>query len=175
MTGSYQEELGLPKLPAYEAERFQARMGTRPPDWMRRPQHLTQWGATSRLTARLGSQAELSLADELLPHGAAAVVAGGAARHAHDHLSRPRHGDVLHGTEAASRGTLGEDPLLTSYFERATARATQFTNGASLSWRPRSWLTLTADAGLNIDPAGRRDFPPPRGAQSLMEPNTPAP
>ena len=61
VTGSYGDEVGLVKLPTYEVDRYQARLGVAPPDWMQRPQHLTQWGVTSRVSARLGANAEVSL------------------------------------------------------------------------------------------------------------------
>ena len=149
VTGSYRDELGLIRLPDYERERYLASEGRNPPDWMRRPQSLTQWGASSRLLARLGDKADVSLTANL-----------SRTEQQRSELEKQlgtlmsTYLDRATGTYYDTRllgivyPTSGE--VLSAYHERATAAATQFTNGASLNWRPLSWLTTTADAGINV-------------------------
>lgn len=162
LTGSYRDEIGMIKLPAYEVERFRTLRETAPPDWMRRPQNLTRWGAASRITAQLGSKANVSLTSSL-------------TRIEQQRSSLERQLGNLMATyldkatgiyyEATSySGGISEfNAVLTDYFERVTATSTQFINGVSLNWRPNAWLTATADAGLDI--VQRRDeiFLPPGG------------
>jgi TonB-linked SusC/RagA family outer membrane protein len=146
VTGSYRDEVGLMRLPSYEAERFRVEQGRGVPDWMGRPQALTRWGASSRLLARLGAKADVSLSASL-------------SRTEQQRSSLEKQLGTLmsvyldrsSGTYYQSSGATGTtDQILTGYRERATAAATEFTNGANLSWRPLSWLTTTADAGVNI-------------------------
>ena len=148
VTGSYRDELGLVKLPSYEAERYRAEQGTEVPGWMSRPQKLTRWGGSSRLQARLGSKADVSLT---------ANIARTEQRRSElerqlgrlmsvylDRSSGTYYQGGLYGAVDATTETLSD------YHERASAVATEFTNGANLSWRPLSWLTTTADAGINV-------------------------
>jgi TonB-linked SusC/RagA family outer membrane protein len=147
ITGSYQDEIGLPKLPEYEAAQYQARTGMRAPDWMRRPQHLTQWGVTSRMSARLGTTADLSLN-------------AGFSRTQQQRSSLEQQLGTLMSTyldratdtyyQGNSQSFSPANQVLTNYFERATAAATEFTPSVNLDWRPRRWLTVAGDAGLNI-------------------------
>jgi TonB-linked SusC/RagA family outer membrane protein len=146
--GSYRDEVGLMRLPSYEAERYRAEQGSEAPDWMVRPQALTRWGALSRITARIGPKADVSLSASL-----------SRTRQQRSALERQlgqlmstyldRSSGTYYQRKDASIGVLNK-AVLGDYHERATAMATEFTNGANLSWRPLSWLTTTADAGVNI-------------------------
>ena len=148
VTGSYQDEVGLVKLPGYARERYRLSEGRDVPDWMDRPQNLTRWGATSRLVARLGSTADVSLTANL-------------SRTEQQRSELEQQLGSLMSTyldretgiywEKFSSGTVDEvGETLVDFHERALAAATEFTNGASLNWRPVSWLTTTANAGINI-------------------------
>ena len=149
VTGSFRDEVGLVKLPAYEAERFLAEQGRRVPDWMERPQTLKQWGAASRLTARLGSNASVSLTANLSrTEQQRSELESQLGVLMSTYLDRSS-GSYYEGS--GGTGLINQvDSRLTEYHERATATATKFTNGASLNWRPLSWLTTTADAGIDI-------------------------
>ncbi|HEY9514037.1 MAG TPA: SusC/RagA family TonB-linked outer membrane protein [Gemmatimonadaceae bacterium] len=149
VTGSYRDEVGLVKLPTYEAERYRAEQGTEAPDWMVRPQALTRWGASSRLMARLGSKADVSLSANLsrteqqrsgLEQQLGKLMSTYLDRNSGSYYQRSGGGGDIQPTS----------DVLTGYRERATATATQFTNGANLNWRPLSWLTTTADAGISV-------------------------
>jgi len=116
---------------------------------MQRPDHLTQWGATTRITAQLGSTAEVSLTAGLsrtvqqkssLQNQLGDLMSTYLDRASGTYYQRP---DQFPGAQAVATA-------LRNYYERATATATQFTNGANLNWRPRRWLTFTADGGLNV-------------------------
>ena len=151
VTGSFRDEVGLVKLPGYESARYLAEEGGRPPDWMQRPQNLTQWGAASRLTAQIGDRADISLSANLsrteqqrseLEQQLGSLMS--------TYLDRSSGTYYVGGAFLGSIEALDATELLTGYQERATAVATQFTNGVNLNWRPLSWLTTTADAGLNV-------------------------
>jgi TonB-linked SusC/RagA family outer membrane protein len=148
LNGSYRDDVGLVELPSYEVERYRALHNNAPPDWMRRPQHLTQWGATSRMTAQLGSKADVSLT--------ASLSRSEQQRSAlEQQLGNLMSTYVDRGTGAyyerdAFTGLRIVGNPRTNYYERATAASTNFTNAANASWRPLSWLTLTGDAGLNV-------------------------
>jgi len=149
LTGSYREEVGVVALPDYEIERYRAERGTAPPEWMRRPQNLTQWSASSRFQARLGATADVALTANL-------------SRTEQQRSSlEQRLGDLMTtyldrttGTyyQVSSSGSIQEvsDQVLRDYYERATATATHFTNAVSINWRPYPWLTATTEAGLNV-------------------------
>jgi TonB-dependent SusC/RagA subfamily outer membrane receptor len=146
--GSHREEVGVVALPDYEIERYRVERGTAPPDWMRRPQRLTQWGAASRFQARLGATADVTLTANL-----------SRTEQQRSSLER-RLGDLMSTYLDPATGTYYEVRLggiaevsgqvLRDYYQRATATATQFTNGISLKWRPYSWVTATAETGLNV-------------------------
>lgn len=146
VTGTYQDEVGLPKLPAYKVDQYQATVGAAPPDWMLRPQRLRQWSVTSRLAARLGLRADLSLTTSL-------------SRTAQQRSSLEEQLGSLMTTYldrssgkyyTRSNSLQGGDGFEYEYNQRATDAATDFRNGLSLDWRPRHWLTLAADAGLDV-------------------------
>jgi TonB-dependent SusC/RagA subfamily outer membrane receptor len=65
VTGSYKDEVGLVRLPTYEMERYRAAFDVAPPDWMQRPQHLTQWAVRSSVGIRLGDKADLTFSGAL--------------------------------------------------------------------------------------------------------------
>ncbi len=150
VTGSYRHELGLVKLPTYEAERFRAVQGTDAPGWMDRPQKLTRWSATSRLVAQLGSKADVSLSANLSrteQQRSSLEQQLGTLMSVYLDRSSGTYYQTISGWGSFIVPTT---ETLTKYYERATATATDFTNGANLSWRPLSWLTATADAGINV-------------------------
>jgi hypothetical protein len=123
---------------------------------MRRPQHLEQWGVTSRFTARLGPTADLSLSTTF-------------SRTRQQRSALEQQLGVLmstyldRATGTYYHGDGRSENFLTNYFERATAAATAFTPGLNLSWRPRGWLTVTGDAGVNVVQRADQIFLP-RGA-----------
>ncbi len=149
VTGSYRDEIGLVKLPSYEADRFRAVQGTDVPDWMDRPQKLTRWGATSRLLAQLGSKADVSLNASISrteQQRSSLEQQLGRLMSVFLDRSSGTYYDVPDGVNI----TPTQETLAGSYYERATSGATELTNGANLNWRPLSWLTATADAGINV-------------------------
>ncbi len=161
VNANFSDETGLIRLPDVEAARYTTARGVAPPEWMRRPQHYTTWGAASRLGAQLGSTADVSLM---------AMVQRGTQRRS----TLESQLDALMGTYynratgeyyLANPGSfLGydiNDRLLSDYFRRVEDVATTFTNGVSATWRPRSWLTTSADAGLQLLVRDDEAFMPP--------------
>ncbi|MBX6331845.1 MAG: TonB-dependent receptor, partial [Gemmatimonadaceae bacterium] len=148
LTGSYDDETGILKLPGAEVARFESLHGSAPPSWMRRPQTLTRWSGTGRVTAQLGPKADASFTTTL-------------TRETQQRSSLEAQLAQLMSTYV-DRGTQtyyqvndigGYQPvsaLVPDFYQRATDVATNFTNAASLNWRPRAWLTASVDGGLNV-------------------------
>ncbi|HEX6535955.1 MAG TPA: TonB-dependent receptor plug domain-containing protein [Gemmatimonadaceae bacterium] len=148
LTGSYDDETGILELPGVEAERFATlHGGAAPPHWMGRPQQLTRWSGTSRLTAKLGDKADASLSTTL-------------TREKQQRSTLEQQISTLMGTYIdAATGTYWRtngnllskvDELIPDFYRRATDDATNFTNAANVTWRPLSWLTTSADGGINV-------------------------
>jgi TonB-linked SusC/RagA family outer membrane protein len=148
INGNYSDELGIVRLPGLEADRYAAlHAGTRPPDWMRRPQRLEQWGASSRLMAKLGTRADVGLTSMLSRTAQQRSTLESRLRSLMmtyiDPVTQTYYRPVLNVLQPTPE-------LLTDYQRRLTSEATQFTNSANLNWRPRAWLTTSADLGLNV-------------------------
>ncbi|HEU4642608.1 MAG TPA: TonB-dependent receptor plug domain-containing protein [Gemmatimonadaceae bacterium] len=148
LTGSYDDQTGILRLPDVEAARFATlHGGAAPPDWMQRPQQLTRWSGTSRLTAKLGARADASLSTTLTREK--------QQRSTLEQQISTLMGtyiDVADGTYYRTSGTLlsKTDELVPDFYQRATDDATNFTNAANVTWRPLSWLTTSADGGINV-------------------------
>ncbi len=147
LTGSYDDETGIVKLPGVEVARFETMHGSAPPAWMRRPQTLTRWSATGRVAAQLGPKADASFTTTLTRETQ-------RRSSLETQLSTLMETYVDRSTETYYRTGSGflspVSVLVPDFYQRATDGATNFTNAASLNWRPRAWLTASADAGLNV-------------------------
>ena len=154
LTGSYADEVGILALPDAEAERFRTIHGASPPGWMQRPQTLTRWSGTGRLTAQLGRKTNVSLTTTLTRE----TQQRSNLERSVTTLMRT-YVDPVTGTYWRSAVDLplflAEDELIPDFYQRATDKATNFTNAANLTWQAKSWLTTSADAGLNV--IGRQD------------------
>ncbi|MBX6330970.1 MAG: TonB-dependent receptor, partial [Gemmatimonadaceae bacterium] len=152
VNGNYSEEMGLIRLPAFEAQRYRTSHGGEPPEWMRRPQRLKQWGAQSRIGARIGQTANVSLTSMLSrseqQRSSLEQQIGTLMRSYVDHASGIYYTPFVVGTHV--EGLMPNDIILNDYFQRATDVATQFTNGVNLNWTTRPWLQVSADVGLNV-------------------------
>ncbi|HEX6536660.1 MAG TPA: SusC/RagA family TonB-linked outer membrane protein [Gemmatimonadaceae bacterium] len=149
VNADYSDELGLVELPSLEVDRYRVQHGNvDPPSWMRHPQQFRQWGLASRLTTKLGQQADLSLTAQF-------------QRSFQQRSSLESQIPSLVGTYVdKASGTYyrtnfahqlsTDDAILSDYYTHVTDEANRFTNAASLNWRPRSWLTFTADGGLDV-------------------------
>jgi TonB-dependent SusC/RagA subfamily outer membrane receptor len=148
VSAHYGNEIGLIRLPNIEVDRYRLLHGSAgPPEWMRRPQRFKQWGLTSRLTTRLGQQADLSLTSQFQRSvqqrsTLESQILGLAGTYV----------DRVSGSYYKARGAalVADGEALSGYYTRVTDEANRFTNAASLNWRPRSWVTLTADGGLDV-------------------------
>lgn len=166
LDGNYAEDLGLMRLPDLEAERYRvSHSGVNPPGWMERPERLTQWGATSRLTAKMGTTADVSLT--------AMLTRTTQQRSTLENQLSYLMGTYVDGSTGTYYRASGLDfvtsgQLLNDFYRRATDEATQFTSAVNVNWQPRSWLTASANGGLNVD---QRDdaFLLPRGAEQGLD------
>jgi TonB-linked SusC/RagA family outer membrane protein len=147
ITGSGSDEVGLIKLPDAEVERYVALQGSQPPDWMKRPDDFKGYSGTGRVTAQIGTTADVSVFTSL-----------GVADQRRSSLDNAL-GDLAYtylnpatGTYqiATSAGYQPATRLLDDYYTKTTDQATTVTSGISVSWRPLSWLTGSADAGINL-------------------------
>jgi TonB-linked SusC/RagA family outer membrane protein len=146
-TGSASEDVGLLTLPGFAIRQFQTAQGAPPPSWMQRPHNYTTFSGTSRMTVRLGSQADVAL----------------TTMFSRDHQQRTSLEDqlgVLMYTyvdpatstylTASSNAFVRSPQLLSGFYQRTTDVATNFRNALNLSWRPTTWLSGSADAGLDL-------------------------
>lgn len=156
LTGSYASETGLIKVPDFEINRYASLTGKSAPGWMKKPQGLTEWGATGHIGVDMGSKAELSFTSQInrseqrrsdldqqisLLMGTYADTAG----------RRFYPGNAVNVGPGSPGGILQVNPTLVGDFRvRTTANATNFTQAGHLTWRPLGWLTTTADVGLNL-------------------------
>jgi TonB-linked SusC/RagA family outer membrane protein len=145
LTASTDDEQGLMRLPDLAANQFQAIHGNAPPNWMQHPQQLRRWSVTSRLGAPLGQKADVALSAMVTREqqqrssleGQLGVLMG-------TYIDRTTGTYYDGGTGATQR------MLLSDFYTRTTDAATHFTNAVSLNWRPLSWATASADAGLDV-------------------------
>jgi TonB-linked SusC/RagA family outer membrane protein len=150
VTGSLSDEIGLLTLPSTEATRYVAAQGTAPASWMRRPHHYRSWGANTMLSARLSRTADVSLTASLnrsnQQRSTLETQLGSLMR------TYPDSVDGLGGYYQANQfgGFTFVRSIFGDFYRRITDVSTTFTNGASLNWRPRSWLTGSADVGINF-------------------------
>jgi len=141
LTGSMSRALGQLKLPNDEAERFTIfHNGTAPPNWMRRPDRYGTQGGQSSLTFPLGDggkQGTISLSNRLFV----------------SHQQQSSLQSAIGQLEATfvDTSSLGAQPLLNNFYERATSDELHSTNALTASWRPLSWLpVLNATAGVDL-------------------------
>jgi TonB-linked SusC/RagA family outer membrane protein len=151
INGNYGQEVGVIRLPAFEVGRYlETHDDVGPAGWMRRPQQLTRWGGTSRLSARLGNKADISLTASVsrldqqrsdLEQQLGTLMT--------TYVDRAT-GTYYRPSSPLSTTITVADDLVQEFYTRATDVATQFTNAANLTWRPLGWLTTTGDAGLQV-------------------------
>jgi TonB-linked SusC/RagA family outer membrane protein len=144
-TGSASNDIGLLKLPTFAANAFQVAQGIAPPVWMQRPQDYTTYSGTSRVTAQIGSSADVSLTTRL-------------SRSEQQRSSLENQLGSLMYTyidpatatyqTATPNGYNPAQQLVGGFYQRTTDVATTFTNALNANWRPRTWLTASVDAGL---------------------------
>jgi len=153
LTGSYDDETGILQLPDVEATRFGTlHGGATPPDWMQRPQKLTRWSGTSRLTAKINDRTDASLSTYLTRESQQRSTLEQQLTALMTTYIDPATGTYW---RASGLTFAPVDELVPDFYQRATDEATNFANAATITWRPRSWLTTSADAGLNV--IGRQD------------------
>ncbi len=164
LTTTYGTETGVLKLPAYEAELFRAQFTREAPDWMRRPHNLEKWSVSSNVTARLNATVDVTLAaflerteqqrsslEERIPKLAGAYL---------ERLSGNYYFPIGSGPTSSSYGGPGgfysvmgvSSDILTDYYTKATASSFNFLTRLTANWRPNSWLSMTSQASLNINP-----------------------
>lgn len=152
----YRDEVGIVKLSDYEADRFRAVHGREPFDWMKRPQHLTRWGVQSSVRMDVRSNLQVSLSSNVsrMEQQRSEIERNYTAL---ESIYIDKSTGVYNST---SGGLLQPTNVRMSFYERATAKATRFTNALNMNWRPMYWLTITADAGLNVDQRADEIFVP---------------
>jgi TonB-linked SusC/RagA family outer membrane protein len=158
ISGSIDDESGMIGLPPVEVDYFRlAHDGANPFSWMRHPQHLSDWDATSRLTAKLSDQADASVSLSLtretqqrsdLEQDLALLMTTFI-----DPKSRTYYQNGGGGVATAA-------DLLPNFYHQVTDQGTNLQTGGSLGWRPLSWLSTTAGLGINFISREDDDFEP---------------
>lgn len=139
VTGSGTQTTGVLRLPAIEAQRFATSHGFPAPAWMERPDQYDTWGGNSRLDWRLGQTGGmLSLTNKLF--------------RSTQQQSSLNAGQVLSNLAGSyiSLSALNNTPLIADYYNRAQLTSLTSTNGVTLTYPVRSWLPITATAGIDL-------------------------
>lgn len=140
---SVDNELGLLKLPEVSTQQFTLVHGGAPPDWMLRPQTLNRWSVTSRLSAQLGPLADVSLSTF--------VTRENQQRSSLENVLGAFMGSYFdRATGSFCSPSTFSCSNIGGFYTRTTDEATNFTNTLSLNWHPRTWLSASANAGLNV-------------------------
>lgn len=157
INGSIDDENGMTGLPPVEIAHFQSiHNGADPFSWMKRPDHLSRWAATTRLMAKLSDKAEASVSVSL-------------TRETQQRSDLDRelaslmttYIDPKSGTYWQAGGGINQiSDLLPNFYHRVTDDETNVRNGANLSWRPLGWLNTSADLGINVISKGDDDLLP---------------
>jgi len=137
-TGTAQNQHGVVRLPAAVALAYHNVTGQRPPGWMINPDGNQSMSGTGSLTSQIsptitvGIHTMLSTSEQTR----SALSLGGVSQVI---------GRFVDTTKLAFT------PLMTNFNERATADTKTWLNSADGTWTPRSWVTVTASAGINQD------------------------
>lgn len=153
VTGDISDELGITSLPEVLTSHYRAaHFGTAPPDWMQRPDAYRRWGATTQLTAQLGSKASVALT-AMLGRGTQQrsnldLTLGGIMGTYYDAATS----SFLAAQNAPPFGSgFALNPVLSSqFYTKVEDVSTTNTDGLTFGWQPRSWLQASADAGLQL-------------------------
>ena len=145
--GHYRQVTGTTHMPAFEMVRYETVQGVTAPSWMQHPDDLTDWGGSMGLGAQVGSNATVSVTTMLT-----------RTRQQRSNLDGQLSGlmrtylDRATGTYyTSSEGNLLPDQALYgAYNTRLSDQASNWTSALSLDWHPSSWLTTSANAGLNL-------------------------
>jgi TonB-linked SusC/RagA family outer membrane protein len=147
LTANEADEMGFLHLPGIEVDRYTASHGSGPPDWMVHPDQLNQWSVTSRMTMKLGSKANVSITSMLSrTHQQKSSLDGDILTLEQTYLNKITGLYYQTGGGVLTPATA----LLSDYYTKLTDQATNFTTGASLTYRPLGWLTTSADVGINV-------------------------
>lgn len=148
VNGRMADETGLLTLPDADAQRYQQLTGTAPPAWMRRPQSNQTWSGTGRLSAELGTSADISFTSMLTRQEQQRSSLEGQLATLMGTYVDPRTGTYFRNQRGL--GVVSHESLASNYFQRATDVATNLTVGTATTWRPSDWLTTGMNAGINV-------------------------
>ena len=148
LTGSASTDIGVLKLPAYEANRYQTNYGVSAPAWMRKPDGVRNWGGTSQL--------------EVNPNPALRVSLSSSLYNSTQHRSSLGLGIISTllstyigpdgpGRDIASNIVYGDQStvLFGGFGERVSSSGQTANYAASGQWQARSWLPIVATGGLS--------------------------
>lgn len=138
-TVSARNELGLLKLPAFQADSYRELAGRNPPGWMKRPEQLTSWSVSTTSQSQLSEAATVSITALL-----------------HNSVQRRSGLSESFNSAVASLSRLWIDKtqvydgsLFGRPSEQATSNQTSVTLGSQAQWRPVRWLPLTGTVGVD--------------------------
>ncbi|HEX6534031.1 MAG TPA: TonB-dependent receptor plug domain-containing protein [Gemmatimonadaceae bacterium] len=147
LTGSASEDVGLLRLPGFAARQFRTAQGIAPPSWMRRPHDYTAFSGASRVTMRIGNAADVALTTTFSrDRQQRTSLENQLGELMYTFVDPATH---LYQT-AGSGGYSPASQLLSGFYQRSTDVSTSFRNALNVEWRPRSWLSGSADAGFDL-------------------------
>ncbi|HZS58992.1 MAG TPA: TonB-dependent receptor plug domain-containing protein, partial [Gemmatimonadaceae bacterium] len=169
-TGSSDGQSGNIGLPQVEVGNFERlHDGQSPPQWMRHPDHFTDWAARGSLAAYIGTTLDLSYTSAIQHRQQQrSDLASQLGTIMTTYVDRTTHTYYQGGV-----GTWGVVPTLApDFYQRITSDQTSYLNSLTAVWHPTSWLQGTLTGGINdltsqddaLEPANMLPFPNNVGA-----------
>ncbi|MHB2033882.1 MAG: TonB-dependent receptor domain-containing protein [Gemmatimonadaceae bacterium] len=161
LSGHLRRDNGTTRMPAFEYNRYEALQGAAPPSWMLHPDGLTEWGETGRLTATLGSKATVSLTTMLTrQEQQQSSLDGQLSTLMHTYLNRVTGQYYQIDPNARSGFGTSRNSIFSDYATRVQSTATNMTTALNVDWHPGSWVTASANAGINYISRQDNSFEP---------------
>ncbi|HXC26303.1 MAG TPA: carboxypeptidase regulatory-like domain-containing protein, partial [Gemmatimonadaceae bacterium] len=142
VSGSVAGNVGNLKLPDFVVQQYDSAYGPIPSDLVR-PDNYTTWGVSGSLTAQPTPTARVTLQSSLFNST--------QQRSSLENSVSQLEGEfILNGVSLDPYGYAQNGrPLVQNEVEQAIAGSLTSTNSLSLSWQPRPWLPLSAEAGVS--------------------------
>ncbi len=133
LIGSGSADHGVLKMSRYLTDRYHELYGNTLPSWMARPDQYNTWGGTGQLATQINPDLRIQLTSKLYNSAQRKSALGNTAISV---WSRKFRGDTP--TDFEDR-----------FYERMIHNQVRYTNTVNMSWQIRSWLPVTATAGID--------------------------
>ncbi len=152
LTGSYDDDLGLLKLPAVSAEQYRLGQGADAPGWMKRPATYKTNRGTMQLTWQPSPTLTFLYTGNLTHARQTRSSLEDAVAERISHIyANPTDSTFYELSESEGKISSGGSPLyLSEFYKQISAERLQTLQNFSGNWQPRPWLMLAGDAGVDV-------------------------